>query len=398
VITVQEATRLVLENTISFEDEIIPLRTATGRVLREPLTADRDFPPFDRVTMDGIAINWTTFEKGQREFPVENLQAAGSPQLTLLNDNNCFEVMTGAILPAGVDTVIRYEDISIKEGKAIIHLEDVQRLQNIHPQGADRRKGNEIVKAGCKISPAEIGVAATVGKTMLKVARLPRIAIISTGDELVAVEEQPLPHQIRKSNAHTLAAALAGWGISADLKHLNDEPNQIRRFLRQWLAEYDTLLLSGGVSEGKFDFLPAALKELGVLQVFHKISQRPGKPFWFGKKPEGVAVFAFPGNPVSTFMCLLRYFQPWLRVGLGLPPFEPSYARLAEDFSFKPDLTYFLQVKIHFGDDGGLYATPVAGGGSGDLANLVAADGFLELPKERQAFAKGEVFPLIIFR
>jgi len=398
VISVKQATDIVLANTLPLPDETVPLHLAVGRTLREPLTADRDFPPFDRVSMDGIAISFAMFEVGQPPIFIENIQAAGAPQLVLAQTENCLEVMTGAMLPQGTDTVIRYEDLSIDAGFATILIEKIQRRQNIHEQGIDRKNGETIVAAspfgeGKLISPAELGVAATIGKSQLRVAALPRVCVLSSGDELVEVNETPLPHQIRKSNVHVMAAVLGTWGLASDLLHLPDDPTAIEATLGDCLEKYDVLLMSGGVSMGKFDHIPAALERLGVRQLFHKVSQRPGKPFWFGRS-EGTVVFAFPGNPVSSFMCLHRYFRPWLRASQGLQAVENQYAALAEDYFFKPDLTYFLQVKLAAGPDGRLLATPVTGQGSGDLANLVDSDAFLELPLERQEFKAGEAFPL----
>lgn len=396
--TIEQATAIVLENKIELGNERLPLSKCTGRILREDLIADRDFPPFDRVSMDGIAIVSKKFAEGQRSFPVEGLQAAGAPQMDLRSENNCLEVMTGAVCPSGADAVIRYEDVDLQDGQATVRLDKVTPWQNIHKQGTDRLKGTRIALAGCKISPAEIGVAATVGKPEPLVARMPQVAIISTGDELVGIGDTPLPHQIRRSNAHNLAAAVGEWGVTFELLHLPDEPGAIRQILSEAIGKFDALLLSGGVSMGKLDFVPKVLEELRVEKLFHKVSQRPGKPFWFGKPGKGAVVFAFPGNPVSSFMCLNRYFQPWLRASLGLPAFEERYAMLTEDYHFKPDLTYFLQVKISNEKNGQLLATPVTGKGSGDLANLVETDAFLELPKGRNDFAAGEAFRMFIYR
>jgi molybdopterin molybdotransferase len=397
MISVKQATDIVLENALPLPDETVSLHLAVGRALREPLTADRDFPPFDRVSMDGIAICFAMWEAGQRRFFIENIQAAGAPQLVLAQQEHCLEVMTGAMLPEGTDAVIRYEDLSIDAGFATILIEKIQRRQNIHEQGIDRKNGETIVAEGKLISPAELGVAATIGKSQLRVAALPRVCVLSSGDELVEVHETPLPHQIRKSNVHVMAAVLGTWGLASDLLHLPDDPAAIEETLGDCLKKYDVLLMSGGVSMGKFDHIPAALERLGVRQLFHKVSQRPGKPFWFGRS-EGTVVFAFPGNPVSSFMCLHRYFWPWLRASQGLQVLENQYAALNEDYFFKPDLTYFLQVKLAAGQDGRLLATPVTGQGSGDLANLVDSDAFLELPLERKEFKAGEAFPIWRFR
>ena len=396
--TVQQATAIVLQHAIPLGTESVPLAQARGRVLREPLVADRDFPPFNRVAMDGIAIDSKAFFSGRRDFTIAGIQAAGKPQEILQQGaSHCLEVMTGAMLPLGADAVVRYEDLDIREGIATLRMSELSPWQHVHRQGTDQRQGSTLLPAGTVLTPAEIGLAATVGKARLEVAKLPSVALVSTGDELVDVEDQPLPHQIRKSNVHTLAAQLQAWGLTATLLHLPDEKAQIVACLDACLAQYDVLLLSGGVSMGKFDYLPAAFGELGVEQCFHKVSQRPGKPFWFGQGRQTV-VFAFPGNPVSTFMCTQRYFQPWLRASLGLPPFEERHAVLSEAVTFKPDLTYFLQVKISHQADGSTLARPVAGHGSGDLANLAAADAFLELPANREYFEKGESLPLFTYR
>ncbi len=397
MISVKEATQIVLENALSLPDETVPLHQAVGRVLRETLEADRDFPPFDRVSMDGIAIHFEAFANGQRRFFIEKTQAAGAPQLALARTENCIEVMTGAMLPQGTDTVIRYEDLSIDEGFATIFIEKIEAGQNIHRQGIDRPQSDVIVAVCRKISPAELGVAATVGKSEVRVAGLPKACILSSGDELVEVHETPLAHQIRKSNVHVMAAVLGTWGLAADMLHLPDDPGAIEATLSDCLKKYDVLLMSGGVSMGKFDHLPEVLEKIGVRKLFHKVSQRPGKPFWFGTS-SNTTVFAFPGNPVSSFMCLHRYFRPWLRISQGLEAIENKYAVLAEDYFFKPNLTYFLQVKLTSGKDGRLLATPVTGQGSGDLANLVDTDAFLELPLERQDFKAGEVFPVWQYR
>ena len=395
--TVEQATQIILSNTFSFGEETVPFHLANGRILKEDLIAGRDFPPFDRVSMDGIAFQFDCFKKGKHSFKIEGLQAAGAPQLNLNHNENCLEVMTGAMLPNGTDSVVRYEDVLIENGVATVQVDSVKFGQNIHQKGTDRLAGTLIVKQGCKISPAEIGVAATVGKTHLKVLKQPKVAIISTGDELVDVGENPMAHQIRKSNVHNLAAAVSEWGIMPDLFHLPDEKGAIHKILSKLLESHDALLLSGGVSMGKLDFIPVVLEELKVKKLFHKVSQRPGKPFWFGKSDSAV-VFAFPGNPVSSFACLNRYFFPWLRVSWGLPAFEEKYAVLGKDFYFKPDLTYFLQVKVGFEKNGKMTAFPIEGKGSGDLANLVDADAFMELPKGRNGFQQGESFPLFFYR
>lgn len=392
MITVTQATDHVLQNTTDYSTETVQLSDAVGRVLAEPLVADRDFPPFDRVTMDGIAIRHEAYANGRRQFKVTGMQAAGTPQMKLDNPDQCLEVMTGAICPEGADTVIRYEDLIIAEGVATINLEALEPGKNVHDQGSDRERGELIAKPNRLISAGEIGVAATVGKANLLVKKLPRVVLISTGDEIVEIEAAPQPHQIRSSNVFAIRSLLSKWHISAERLHLPDRKEATIDGLREALEHFDVLIMSGGVSMGKFDFVPKALESLGVEQLFHKVQQRPGKPFWFGKAPNGAVVFALPGNPVSAFMCTVRYVEPWLRQSLGLSAFATQNAILAEDFNFKPNLTYFLQVQVESDANGHLLARPLPGGGSGDLANLTVADGFLELPQGRDLYEKGEVF------
>ena len=396
LINVDNALRIVLSETESFGLEDIDFKESLGRVLRENITADREMPPFNRVSMDGIAIKTSAFESGRRDFKIENIQAAGSEQLVLGSEDHCIEAMTGAMLPVGTDAIIPYELISIEKGIAHVNLDDIQYFQNIHKKGLDRQKNELLVPQNTKISSAEIGVFATVGKSRVQVSALPKVAIVSTGDELVEVNEFPAPYQIRKSNVHTLYSLLKRHEIKPDLFHISDSKEQLRKKINTLLENYDVLMFSGAVSKGKFDFLPEILNELGVVKHFHKVRQRPGKPFWFGKKGQ-TTIFAYPGNPVSTFVSCLKYFVPWLQKSLQLGFENPNFAVLGEDFNFKPALTYFLQVKI-INKEGRLMAFPDPGNGSGDLANLSKNDGFLELPSDRTSFEKGEVFPLIQYR
>ncbi|HMR42482.1 MAG TPA: molybdopterin molybdotransferase MoeA, partial [Saprospiraceae bacterium] len=391
-------TEIILDTELEKGTDRVGIENAINRILAENIYADRDFPPFDRVTMDGIAIKFEEFQSGRRFFKKENLAAAGSAQLILQNPENCIEIMTGAILPENADTVIRYEDLDQKNDGFQINLENVKPGQNIHRKGEDKKESAVLIATGKLISPAEIGVCATVGKSKLLVKKLPAIVVISNGDELVEIEERPLSHQIRKSNNWSVRAFLQQNGIHCDLAHLPDNQKIIEQELKALTDKYDVLVLSGGVSMGQFDFIPQTLESAGIELLFHKVSQRPGKPFWFGKKGNEKVVFAFPGNPVSTFMCAIRYFLPWYKKKFQAADFSPEAAVLSDNFEFKPDLTYFLQVKTFPGAESKLNAKPIVGNGSGDLSNLVDADGFLELPKDRDKFRAGEIFPYYPFR
>ncbi len=401
--TAKEALEIILKSSGNFEIEEVKFLNSVGRILKENIIADRDFPPFNRVSMDGIAISLEAFNNGQREFKIEGVQAAGSKQLTLQNTANCIETMTGAVLPKNANVVIQYELLTIENEIAKVNLDTVKEFQNIHKKGLDRKQGDLLIQKNTIISAAEIGVLATVGKTKVKVAKQPKVIIISTGNELVDVSENPAVHQIRRSNVYTLVSLLKKLNIKAEAAHILDNKEVLKSKIKSFLNTYDVLLFSGAVSKGKFDFIPEVLNDLGVEKLFHKVKQRPGKPFWFGKKvyaeqsQSTTTVFAFPGNPVSTFVGCLKYFYPWYYKSVGLNFNNKNQAILAEDYFFKPNLTYFLQVKITK-KEGKIYAIPITGKGSGDLTNLVDSDAFLELPNDRSNFTKGEVFPLIKYR
>ena len=393
----EQALTILETHTSEFPVISKDIKDCIGTYLAEDLCADRDFPPFDRVTMDGIAIAYDSFAQGQREFPIAATAAAGSPQKTLHDTTNCIEVMTGAIMPKGVDTVIRYEDLTIADGIALIQLEQLNAQQNVHFKGMDIEKGAVIVNKGRFLSPAEINIAAAIGKAQLKVNQLPKMVIFSTGDELVDVDEKPMQHQIRRSNVYGIQATLKEWGVAADLQHLTDDKSSMLKEISVALESYDLFVFTGGVSKGKFDYLPEVLEELQITKHFHKIQQRPGKPFWFGTNTEGKKIFALPGNPVSSFVCVYMYLRHWLQKSLGNTP-KLHYVKLKHDISFGPDLVYFLEAKLECLPDGTLVAEGIKGNGSGDFANLVKTDGFLILPQKKQRFIANDVYPFVPYR
>ncbi|MBL7691463.1 MAG: molybdopterin molybdotransferase MoeA [Flavipsychrobacter sp.] len=397
MITVQEAEALILSNIASFGIEEIPFMSAQGRVLAKDICADRPIPPYDRVTMDGIAISFTSFQQGLRRFRVAATMAAGDDAVLLESGEDCVETMTGCALPTGADTIVRYEDVTVSEGFATINLDQIKQGANVHREASDKQAGEVVVPAGTIVDDAVVSMAASVGAAVLKVRKLPKVLVVSTGDELVDVNEEPAPFQIRRSNSYTISSVLKRYGIEADLKHVNDNESAIENLLDTALANYDVLIFSGGVSMGKYDHLPATLQRKGVTEVFHKVQQRPGKPFWFGTGRSGTTVFAFPGNPVSAFLCLHRYFVPWLQASVGVKP--PTHAAvLGADVSFAPPLQYFLQVVVSHGDSGQLVAQPLPGNGSGDFSNLLQANAFMELPADRSEFSAGEVFKIWPFK
>lgn len=397
MITVAEAEQIILSQAKDFGSEKIPFTASNGRVLAENLLADRDFPPYDRVTMDGIAVRYAAIEKGIRSFSIVATQAAGDVPVEINSEDECIEIMTGAALASSADTVIRYEDLEIQNGTATLLVSTVIPSQNIHFRGKDKKKHDVVCEANQFITPAVINMAAAAGYNELLVKKLPRVAIISSGDELVEVHETPSPFKVRRSNNYAVQAVLQQYLLNPDMLIIPDDPDITKEKIGSCIEKYDVIIISGAISAGKFDYVPKALEELSVEKLFHKVRQRPGGPFWFGKHAGGMLVFALPGNPVSTFMCLHRYFLPWLQASWGVT-LQNHFAILDEDFNFTPQLQYFLQVKLQVNEEGKWLATPVMGNGSGDFANLVDMDAFMELPLERNNFTKGGVFRVWKFR
>ena len=391
-ISYQDALQVIGNNKCKPHSAKIDLQHAHGKVLNEDIYADRDFPPFDRVAMDGIAIKFSSFESGQRIFSIERTIAAGMPKTTLEDESKCVQIMTGAIMPEGVDTVIRYEDITIAHEVVTISEEAIKPKQNIHFKGVDKKQGDVILSKGKLLGAPEMNIAAAVGKNKLEVLIPPKAMIITTGDELVGIHEKPEAHQIRRSGNYGVRALIENWGVETEMLHLSDDKKFMADALSVVIKNYQLVILTGGVSKGKFDYLPEVLEDLGVKKHFHKVKQRPGKPFWFGKAENGTTVFALPGNPVSSFMCAAVYIRHWLSESLNIQN-RQSFAVLTEHVNFPKPFTYFMECQTAFNNNGQLEAIPSRGNGSGDFANMVDADGFIVLPAQLDTFEKGPGLP-----
>ena len=396
MITVGEAESIILSNIGELPAGVVSLSDALGCVLRESIHSDRDFPPFDRSTMDGICI---AFREGSddKSFKVAGTITAGQPKTKLDDPSSCFEIMTGAALPEGANCVIKVEDIAIGNGIATLNDGVAPRPGlAIHSQGSDAKKDDILIEAGRRITPKEIAILASVGKTDVLISKSPRIAILTTGDELVNIDQTPLPHQIRRSNDPTLAAALVSAGYAeVECIHISDDPALIDAAISRLLEKKDALIITGGISKGKKDFLPEALYKAGVEKLFQWVSQRPGKPFWFGQfKRDGstLPVFALPGNPTSCFTCLHRYALPALDKWSGHPSTPPAYARLVQDFEFNPPLSLLLPVKIENRENSEVWASPLPFNTSGDFISVAQTHGFIELPADKSNFTAGQSF------
>lgn len=373
--------------------ESLPLAQCAGAVLRENIYAERDHPPYDRVVMDGIALASQAAAEGRRSFRVQGTQAAGDPPLQLSGPDCCIEVMTGAVLPGGCDAVVPVERLRVADGYAALD-EDARPgpWAHVHRRGSDRAQGAQLLAAGILLGAAEIAVAASAGMARVRVSGQPAIMVVSTGNELIEPGDPIEPYQIRRSNSYALAAALRRRGFQriAD-DHLVDQEALLRERLRLHLDTHDVLLLSGGVSKGRFDLVPKVLESLGVRRVLHGIAQRPGRPMWFGTSSEGRAVFALPGNPVSTLVCLLRYVIPALYASMGLSHPQRERLALAAAIKWREPLTGFIPVRIEQDEWGRSWASPCPISGSGDLAALALTDGFVELPPGPADFTRGYV-------
>lgn len=391
-----EAEALVRERVVPLPVESRPLAALAGAVLAQSVRAERDQPPFDRVTMDGVALASQAWRDGRRTFRIAGTQAAGRPPLTLEDTADCIEAMTGAVLPHGCDCVVPVERLVIEDGKALLGQDaSVEPFLNVHTRGLDCREGDMLLARGTRLGPPELAVLASAGLPRADVRADPRIMIVATGDELVAPDEPIAAWQVRRSNSSALRGALNLRGFQRVAEdHLPDDHAVLANRLGTHLATHDVVILSGGVSMGRFDHVPSVLRGLGVVEVFHKVAQRPGKPIWFGIGPAGQTVFGLPGNPVSALVCLLRYAVPALAAMAGASPQSPEYVPLGAVFDVKLPLSFFLPVKIERSPTLGLVAMPRPTRGSGDFISLLGTDGFVELPPGPKEIVAGCLAPL----
>jgi molybdopterin molybdotransferase len=380
MINVQQAERIITRCMKSLGANRVPLEKALGCVLQENITADRDFPPFDKSLLDGIAIRKAAWQKGVRAFNVEGIQPAGKPAYQLKGKNGCTQIMTGAVLTKGADCVIPIEGIIIKNKTAYVDKNFSLTQANIRPQGSDCKKGHLLIKKGAVLGPAQIAVITAVGKSTVNIVKKPSVAVVSTGDEIVHLTQSAKPYHVRPSNAYFIKAALQQLFLErVNLFHARDNRRSLKKIIQTILKRYDILILSGGVSMGKFDLVPEILCALNVKVLFHNVRQKPGKPFWFGLTRDHKPVFALPGNPASTQACMYRYVIPYIQRTLGLPE-QKEYAKLAKGFAPQTPFTFFLPIRIQSNQSGAWLANPVPTGGSGDIAGVGRSDGFMELP------------------
>jgi molybdopterin molybdotransferase len=396
-LTPSDADRLIRDHFLSFRQELVPLSQARGRILREPIRADRDIPPFNRVTMDGYALRSHEIARGTRVFVVHGFQPAGAPPQRLTNEAfSCLEVATGAVIPEGADCVLPRELVTRTEDRIQLLDTALQVVGGnaIHPRASDAITGTPLIPAGLRLRARELAIAASVGACQLPVSMRPAIKIVSTGDELVPPSARIEAWQLRRSNDVAIGNALASAGFD-DIECFvaQDSEESLLSVVAPLLRAGNIVILTGGVSQGRLDLVPDVLARLGVNRVFHGISQRPGKPMYFGVGSESVPVFALPGNPAAAFITLHRYVLPALvEASVATMPRKPVVA-LTERVVFRPEMTCFLPVRLESGPKGELLANPVPLNTSGDYTRLAEADGFVELAAERSEFPAGYTTP-----
>jgi molybdopterin molybdotransferase len=361
---------------------------ASGYVLAQNLIADRDYPPFDRATRDGYAVRASESTAGATLACIGEIKA-GDALTEPLKRGTCIQIMTGAPVPPGADAVVMIEYTNRE--KEFIHFQQTTtKGQNIVPAGSEAAKDQSLLQRGARLGYAELGLAAQIGATQLLCARKPRVAILSTGDEIVSIDASPGPFQIRNSNSVSLAAQIRdAGGEPVILGNAGDRIESLGDKIQQGLQE-DLLVLSGGVSMGKYDLVEDVLKTLGATFYFDAVAIRPGKPAVFAmcnEKP----VFGLPGNPVSTMVTFELFAVPAIDLLSGAParPLQFLKATLGEPMKEKSGVTHFLPAHVQF-DSCEARVKPLAWKGSGDTVTMAKANCFLVVGSDIQTLAAGE--------
>ncbi len=393
MISLQEAQQLVKQQARSFGKEIVLLDEAVGRVLNEPVVADRDYPPFNRATMDGIAINSTDWNDGIHSYIIVETVFAGMISTKSISQGECYKIMTGAAVPAGADTVIRKEDVEEKENRLTVTVSEVKPGQNIALMGSDIKKGVAVINASQMIKEGTVTTLASLGYDEVKVASLPSVAIITTGDEIVPVHAPVNEVLIRNSNQHLLKALLRRWEIKPTaVTHIKDNAAALLQAVNK-CKQNDIIILSGAVSAGDADFVPEVLIKAGAKMIFHKVAIRPGKPIWFGKFENGAVVFALPGNPFSTFVTFKLFIEEFLFSCFGLPERKMLQLPFNGNRVKKTNLDEFFPVVL---SGNPTMINSITFNTSGDITAVMEADGLAMQPADTMEIKKGDAVSCFI--
>lgn len=391
----QDAQKTVLDATRPLGLEKVGLLQALGRVLGEDIIAYRDNPPWDNSAMDGFAVRWEDIKQDHAITKpvalgiVEDVQA-GKVATRTVGPGQAIRIMTGAAVPKGADTVVKVEETEAT-GDTVRIFKAVERGANVRPQGEDVKKGDCIIAKGTQIRPAEAGMLAILGRSFVLVHQRPRVAILSTGDELADLDERFDEDKIINSNSYGIAAAVQeAGGIPILLGIARDQPAALEEKIAHGLNA-DILVLSGGVSMGEYDFTKAVFKDLGAEMNFWKLAIRPGQPLAFGKI-QGKLAFGLPGNPVSSMVTFEQLVRPAMRKMGGHSRYGRPVVRAAfqEKFSKRPDRRHFLRGILSL--EGGVLKVGTTGDqGSGILTSMVKANGLIDLPEEVERLNPGDL-------
>lgn len=398
MISVEETLRRILARTPRLPAETVGLGEARGRVLREDVFADRDLPPFHRSAVDGYAVRAACLAGGGRLRVVDQIPAGTMPRVPL-GPGEAAAVMTGAPLPEGADAAIMVED-TVRDGDFVVWPAPGKTPPAVAPgsrvtaRGAEVVRGAKLLEAGVRVSPAGVGLLATVGKVRVEVGRRPRVAVFSTGDELRHPRtERPRPAQIRDANSHMIAARCRALGLPVRrLGFAADDPGHLAATTAAGLAG-DALFITGGVSMGRYDYVEPVLEEAGVRLLVTAVAIRPGKPFVFGIRegPRPVFVFGLPGNPVSALTTFEVFARPALDALQGIADPRPPrpLVRLLAPVSNRGPRRAFLPARVGVSDDGTLTAQPIRSQGSGDIAAVALANALVIVPEDAEGIPAG---------
>ncbi len=376
----------------------VPLTRALGRVLAEPISADRDQPAFPRSIRDGFAVRAASASEIPAEFDVVAEIKAGSAFDGTIGPGQAARIMTGAPVPAGADAVVMFEHTrEISESRVAVER-PVRAGQHIVARGNEARAGQKLLDPGRRIGFGELALLAEVGQAKVRVFRQQRVAVLSTGDEIVPLESEPGPYQIRDTNSVSLCSQVALAGARAVVVgRAPDATPALDERIREGLAA-DVLVLSGGVSKGKYDLVEQVLRDLGAEFYFDAVAIRPGRPAVFGWCA-GKPVFGLPGNPVSTMVTFELLGTPAIDLlnGAEPRPLPLVAARLAVPLDEKEGLAHFLPARLEW-TLSGIEARPVPWRGSGDLAGMAQANGFIVVPADRPRWQPGETIEVLLRR
>jgi molybdopterin molybdotransferase len=390
MIAFSEAVHKVNSSAEGWGSESILLERAFGRILSEPVFADRDYPPFHRATMDGYAVNTAdVIEKKIERFRIVGNIFAGDDAHLELHSGEAIKIMTGAPVPAGADAVVKKEDAREENGCVQFDIAAINAGLSIAQQGEDLKKGVQAIPHYTRITGGELSLLAALGKRMVKVQRMPNVAVLSIGSEIQSVDADVAPHQIRDSNSYSIAAMLEAYGIRPVVRTIiKDELPAIADAIRS-VQVCDVLITSGGVSAGDADFVPDAMKQCGVIEVFHKIKIKPGKPLWFGVHPNGLRVFALPGNPFSVQVACKLFVERYLRASFGLTDVQPLVLPLNTARTKKTPFDEFFPARLV--QDNCTKIEPLSYHTSGDITALVFENGIAHHPSLSDDLQKGDM-------